>query len=154
MDRLITAADNEFSKSWIKAIFQLRASIDRWAKENLQEIWEGQYQSRCIYLLLSIEKEGSKASTLIKEHGISKQAMSKILQNLISLNLIDTRPDVDDQRSKLIFLTEKGSTVLEKSLTAFSTLIYAFKESADYGSMEESRNTLNLALRLIQEYKK
>jgi len=63
-------------------------------------------------LLMNIYAEGITNNELAKRARVTKQAMSKIVKELIDLGFIDSRQDTIDKRSSIITLTTKGKKLV------------------------------------------
>lgn len=55
--------------------------------------------------------EGRHPSELADEAGVSRQAMNYLLSDLEAKGYLIRRPDPDDGRAKLVFLTDRGRAV-------------------------------------------
>jgi len=58
-----------------------------------------------------IRDEGIHVGELAALAGVRKQSMAQTVDELIEAGYLDRRPDPNDKRAKLLFLTEKGSAV-------------------------------------------
>jgi DNA-binding MarR family transcriptional regulator len=144
----------QFSKDWIKAIYDLKKSLDNWAFNNLQDLWDNKFQSSFMQFLLLIESEGNTNGELAKMSGISKQAMSKIILQLAEMDLIKNISSLQDKRSSKVLLTSKGEYVISESLKRFTLLISQYQEQIQSQDIEVSKHTLDLVKIFIQNYKK
>ncbi len=142
-----------FSKEWIKTIYDLKKSLDLWALQNLQDLWENQFQSGYMQFLLLIDSNGQSNSELAKQSGISKQAMSKIIAKLDELGLVTVNTRAGDKRSSTIALSPKGASVVSESLHRFASLITDYRKEIGAQDLEVSRHTLHIAQKLIANSK-
>jgi DNA-binding MarR family transcriptional regulator len=56
---------------------------------------------------------GTRASTLAERSGLTRQALTQIVDDLERLGYVERRPDPDDRRAKLVVYTERGRTAFE-----------------------------------------
>jgi DNA-binding MarR family transcriptional regulator len=61
-----------------------------------------------IGVMMHVTNEGITAAELSKIIGISKQAMSELVKELIKKNFLELKPNPNDHRSNLIHKTEDG----------------------------------------------
>src|SRR5437764_13792518 len=59
-------------------------------------------------LLMNIHPEGITNNELAKKARVTKQAMSKVVKDLVNLGFIKTELHGSDKRSSIIYLTTKG----------------------------------------------
>jgi len=76
-----------------------------------------------VILLLSIY-EGISISELLKKLKITKQSLNRVLKDLIKLEIIIFKKDVNDTRVKHIFLNEKGKKIFEEIFNLQKKRIY------------------------------
>lgn len=67
-----------------------------------------------IHLLFTVGLEGISNSEMARRARVSKQAMSKLVKEMLSLELIVIQPNLQDSRCNIITLTDKGAEVLMK----------------------------------------
>lgn len=139
----------QFSKEWIKSIYDLKKSLDRWANSNLNDLWEDQFQSSYIQFLLLIDAKGSTNKELAKMSGVSKQSMSKVLNQLTQMGLVKSQISKFDRRSYTIQLTPKGQEIVSESLRRFSEMIIGYKTQIGDHNIEASKKTLELIQQFV-----
>lgn len=144
----------EFSKDWIKTIYDLKKSLDIWAYENLQDLWSNEFNSSYMQFLFLIDSEGKTNSELAKLSGVTKQAMSKIILQLVQKGLITSISSSKDKRSSNIILTEKGKLIVFESLNRFTMLVNEYKNEVGQQDLDLSRHTLDIAKKFINTHKK
>jgi DNA-binding MarR family transcriptional regulator len=153
MNLMINETHIQLSKDWIKAVYLLKKSLDKWAVDNLQDVWDGDFQPGYMQFLLSADALGMTNKELALNSGISKQAMSKIISRLSELGMIYTTPSPDDKRVMIIKLTEKGEQVTSESLKRFTEVIAGYQPGADGHTVDESRRTLQIIQHFISNFK-
>ena len=143
---------DELSRDWIKATYSLKKSLDNWAFNNLQDLWDGEFQSSFMQFLINIDKNGSTNSELAKKCGISKQAMSKIISKLAILELIVLNSSEKDKRSQLIILTDKGEYLANESIKRFTELIPNYLVESIDADTKAAIHTLKVINKFILEF--
>lgn len=151
---MFTEKEIQFSKEWIKAIYDLKKSLDSWAINNLQDLWENKFQSSFMQFLLLIESEGKTNGQLAQLSGVSKQAMSKIVIQLSEMKLINSVSLPHDRRSSQIVLTPKGEFIIKETLKRFNLLINEYHQQIGTQDIEVAKHTLDLVNIFIQNNKK
>ncbi len=73
-------------------------------------------------LLVHIEATGSRASTLAERVGISKQAVSKLVQELEAQGYVVRQPDETDGRATRICFTQQGRDLVQDTVSVFEAL--------------------------------
>jgi DNA-binding MarR family transcriptional regulator len=59
-------------------------------------------------LLLLLDADGARATTLAQQAGITKQAVSQLVRELEARDYVEQVPDSTDTRAKIVRLTENG----------------------------------------------
>lgn len=108
LDEQLLATQQLKERGWAKIISTLKRQFDVWATENL--ICKGHEEMKLWYLplIMNIGPDGITNNELAKKSHMTKQAMSKIVKELLQLGYIETCTCDDDKRCSNIFLTEKG----------------------------------------------
>lgn len=73
-------------------------------------------------VLVQLESKGNRITTLALRLGISKQATSKLVQDLEEKRLVTRVPDPEDNRASLIRFTDAGKAIVEKTVQYFEDL--------------------------------
>lgn len=101
-------------------------------------------------------------SFLWREDGVSQQAlcdatfkdkpsMTRLIDNLAKLDMVERRMSPNDRRSNLVYLTEKGRSIEGKANAAVNeTMKYAFAGIGDEG-LSLVRQLLKIVFNNIQE---
>ena len=71
--------------------------------------------------------QGRRPSELAAQLGISKQALNYLLRELERLDYLTRQPDPDDQRSKRITLTPRGTNAIHTIRNAVSELEHTWQ---------------------------
>ncbi len=73
-------------------------------------------------LIINVEVSGSRVTTLAARLGISKQAASKLVQDVEAKGLLSRAPDPEDGRSSVILFTDAGLAIVEDTIHYFDQL--------------------------------
>ncbi len=80
-----------------------------------------------IHLLFTIGLDGVSNSEMARRAKVSKQAMSKLVQEILKYGLIEITVNDQDSRCNIITLTDKGAGVLVKIWDANKKMAEAFE---------------------------
>ena len=100
-----------------------------------------------MHLLFTIGMDGVSNSEMARRAKVSKQAMSKLVQEIQKYNLISIEPNEHDSRCNIISLTDEGAEVLMK-IWEFNKLL-----TADFENLlgkTKSKKLLALMAELVE----
>lgn len=132
---------------YIRIIYALKKDIEEWAEANLQDLWPGKFQLSYMQVLIYIDEEGTTNKLLAQQAQISKQAMSRIISNMIEKNIIEVQPVEADKRYSKITLTDLGKEIVRESHLRFSKYIETISEGGDWKSIVDSLTGLSSLLK-------
>ncbi len=89
-----------------------------------------------------VPPEGIRLVDLAARAGMTKQAMSELVDDLERLGYLRRRPDPDDGRAKLIGFTKRGWASVEVALQSFAEIEAELAEDIGPGRMRQLRRTL------------
>ena len=116
------------------------------AKKTLDKYSIGIAHHKVIHLL-SMYK-GASISELLKKLKVTKQSLNRVLKDLIKLEVIIFKKDIQDTRIKHVFLSEKGEKFFNEIFTVQKKRIYrALLDS----NPEEVLSFDNVLKRIINE---
>lgn len=97
----------------VRGIYITHRYINEWAQTKWKEDgWEG-IRPDHLRLISIISLEALNINELSKRARVSKQAMSKMVNDLISKGFIAYETDATDSRSKIVSITKEGIGFLE-----------------------------------------
>lgn len=134
------------------ALHQLQIEMDRVADTVLQKHLGLSY-SRFYFLLTVDEFSGVTQHAVAELMSISDAAVSRMLRELSREGLVVVAVDPAHQRRRTVSLSEKGSTLLQESLTVLDD---CFSDVAARSSVLEDQyreQTLRLTNHMKQKYK-
>ena len=106
------------------------------------------------FTLLSIDpRKGTPSTSLGPKMGMEATSLSRTLKSLEEKNLIKRKPNPDDGRSVLIYLTEKGKINRDASRVAVLKFNQAIKNEIGDKSLENFHNTIEKINELIKNKK-
>ena len=107
------------------------------------------------FALLSIDpKKGTPSTALGPKMGMEATSLSRTLKSLEAKKLIKRKPNPNDGRSVLIYLTEKGKINRDASRVAVLKFNQAIKNEIGDKSLENFYNTIDKINELIKNKKK
>jgi DNA-binding MarR family transcriptional regulator len=82
------------------------------------------------------------ASQLVSDMGITKQAVSKLVDNLVVAGFVERKPSGVDRRKSDLLLTAKGRHAVTTMATAVSDTERAFEDALGASRLAELHETL------------
>jgi DNA-binding MarR family transcriptional regulator len=101
-------------ESFGRQIYILYRYIAAWNDERWPKLGSQRMGPSHVHLLFTIGLDGVSNSEMARRAKVSKQAMSKLVQELLKHELIVIDPNEHDSRCNIISLTDKGADVLMK----------------------------------------
>ncbi|MCU7547642.1 winged helix DNA-binding protein [Chitinophagaceae bacterium LB-8] len=98
--------------TWGKVISLLKRQFDNWALHELTQQGYEEFKMAYMPVLMNIHPDGITNNELARKARVTKQAMSKVIKELIELDFVVTETDSHDKRSSIIHLTEKGKKLV------------------------------------------
>tara|TARA_B110000116_G_C16263553_1_gene327636 strand:- start:39 stop:476 length:438 start_codon:yes stop_codon:yes gene_type:complete len=145
MKELLYLKDDQLKDIIEKLFLSYRESFAD-AKKILDKYSIGLAHHKVIHLL-SIYK-GISISELLKKLKVTKQSLNRVLKDLIKLEVIIFKKDIQDTRIKHVFLSEKGEKFFNEIFTVQKKRIYrALLDS----NPEEVLSFDNVLKRIINE---
>ena len=89
-----------------------------------------------------LDREGTRPIELARRIGISRQAVSQTLVELVELGLVEIVPDPASRRSKLVVLTPVGKATVASAHAVFLELEDALGNRIGRASVSELRRLL------------
>ncbi len=134
-------------RSWGKIISILKRQFDSWASEEFFKAGHEHMKMWYMPLIMNIGPDGITNNELAKKALMTKQAMSKIVKELLQLGYIETQPSKDDKRCSNILLTSKGKKFAIDCRFKMCSLETHYQELIGKEKVEELKNVL---LRIIE----
>jgi DNA-binding MarR family transcriptional regulator len=93
---------------------------------------------------------GIQVSELTQLAHVRKQTMAQAVEELEQLGYVERRPDPDDRRARLVFLTSRGELVRPVAMAAGRRVEARWAALASTQQIEALRDSLLLLLRQVQ----
>lgn len=106
---------SSLATSYVRLIYTLKKDIEEWAEINLKDLWPGKFQLSFMQVMIYIDEEGTTNKKLASQARISKQAMSRIISNMLEADMIKVVEMPSDKRYSQITLTSLGKSVAAES---------------------------------------
>ncbi|OEC93241.1 MULTISPECIES: MarR family transcriptional regulator [unclassified Rhizobium] len=94
--------------------------------------------------------EGIQVSELTKLAHVRKQTMTQAVEELERLGYVERRPDPNDRRARLVFLTERGKGVRPVAMAAGKMVEQRWSDMAGSGEIEVIRQGLQNLLETLR----
>lgn len=99
-------------RSIAKLIGHLRKHLDAWAMNEFAVHGYTDFKIGYMPFLMNIHPDGITNNELAKKAKVTKQAMSKVVNELSKADYIHTQTHGTDKRSSIIYLTAKGKKLV------------------------------------------
>ncbi|MEO6851347.1 MAG: MarR family transcriptional regulator [Mucilaginibacter sp.] len=124
----------EQKKVTTKLVYLLKRFMDEWNERNLCRMHYPGFNYAHLPMFMSIGTSGISNNALAEKLNVSKQAASKIVKELESINMVRSEKCPNDARSSMLFLTSEG----EKYYNYILTQTYQLEEK--YKKLVGARN--------------
>jgi DNA-binding MarR family transcriptional regulator len=140
LDKQLIETEHVKSRNWVKLISILKHQFNEWATVSLAN--EGFDDFKMVYMpvLMNISPEGTNNTELASHARVTKQAMSKVAQELQKLGYIKSKADPRDKRSTTIMLTDRGKRLVIRvrlSICSLTDEYRAMFKTADFDKATE-----------------
>jgi len=113
--------------NFARLLNSLKRLFDRWAMERLTADVNPDMKIAYMPFLMHIGINGITTTELAQSLLVSKQAMSKMLKELLEQQFIELRPNLKDARSQLIYLSDFGLETVVKSRRIIGDLMEIYE---------------------------
>ena len=93
-------------------------------------------------VMAHVTYDGVRLTDLAERAGVTKQAMSELVRDLVKLGYLRTSPDPADGRAKLITLTARGREAVDAAMTAFRRIDRALAKHIGPRALDSLRHSL------------
>lgn len=98
-----------------------------------------------------VPEEGIQVSELATLANVRKQSMAQQVEQLEKLGYLERRPDPNDRRARLVFLTERGKKVRPVALKAGREVEKQWAQLTSEKHVEELRGSLQALLAKLRD---
>lgn len=134
-------------------MFFIKPIVD-WFEMRLIEIMRETFpEARSAFnpVFIHLPADGCRLTDLAAKAGMSKQAMSEVVEELIDFGYLVRFPDPGDRRAKIIVRTDAGLKLHGHALAAFGRIEKDLSDMLGATSMEELRNAALRAAEAIRD---
>lgn len=93
-------------------------------------------------VMAHVTYDGVRTTELAQRAGITKQAMSELVRDLVSLGYLQSGPDPTDGRAKLITFSVKGRRAVSAAMKAFGSMEQELAAAVGAEAMQILRHSL------------
>lgn len=112
--------------------------------------FKGEYgRIQASVLVYLYDHRRAKASDIAIELNVPKQHISKIINDLKEEGMVVEEKDVQDKRSRILSLTEKGLNYIRQHLEMSNLSFYSLLESMDEKDQKDFLNALETIVRVL-----
>lgn len=102
-------------------------------------------------VLIHVEAQGTRITTLAQRARMTKQGMSKLVKEVELLGYVERVPDPEDGRAQLVRLTQRGNALLTDALTHFDAQEAKLKQAIGDRPYDELLDTLKVLAEMFDE---
>ena len=93
-------------------------------------------------LMPHLDDNGTTVTVAARHAGISKQAVGKLVDELVRLGYVERRAHPDDMRATLVVFTERGKGLLRDIVKTINGIERCYAEAIGTSGLEELRSLL------------
>ncbi len=133
--------------NWGKALAFSKRQFDEWATRKLSGHGYADFKMAYMPVLMNIHPQGTNNNDLACHARVSKQAMSKVANELVRLGYIKSKSSKEDKRSIIFTLTDRGKRLVIQARLAMKELTDMYRK--EFGK-EEFDATVDLLFRIVE----
>ncbi|MDR0268531.1 MarR family transcriptional regulator [Paenibacillus sp.] len=119
--------------------------------QRLDELGFGDIRPMHGFLFQGLIPDGATAKTLVELLGISKQAVSQMLDYLEERGYVARKPHPSDGRGKLVVLTERGQAVIKAKESTYAKIERKWGEIVGPDRLNMMRSDLKRIIESVNE---
>ncbi|BFH60201.1 MULTISPECIES: MarR family winged helix-turn-helix transcriptional regulator [Paenibacillus] len=127
------------------------SALNQELHQRLNELGFGDIRPMHGFLFQGLIPDGATAKTLVELLGISKQAVSQMLDYLEERGYVARKPHPSDGRGKLVVLTEKGQAAIKAKESIYSKIERRWGEIVGPERLNMMRSDLKMIIESINE---
>jgi DNA-binding MarR family transcriptional regulator len=132
----------------------LRLALQHWTQaveSALAEAGFGDIRPSHANVFTFVRPSGIPVSELTKLSHVRKQSMAQVVDELEQLGYVERRPDPNDRRARLVFLTKRGEAVRPVSMAASRRVEARWSRVMGPAELDALRQSLQTLLALLDE---
>ena len=98
-----------------------------------------------------IDHDGTALSEIAKRKGVSKQAVSKLVQEMVEMNLLLIKNDPNDGRSKKVYFKTSGPHAIQKGFKALEQIDCSLKAELGDKHYKMVLTKISQIMRMLEE---
>jgi DNA-binding MarR family transcriptional regulator len=135
------------ARTTLQLLFQASRLINELAIGRVQKQAGGEHVRTSHTLLFPhIEPEGTRITTLAHRVGVSKQAVSQLVDDLAESGVLERVADPSDRRAKLVRFTPKGRAAILHGLSVLEEVAGELREGIGHEAMNDLHTALERCL--------
>jgi len=142
LDKQLLDTYQQKQRSWGRLLSILKRQFEAWAIAELENNGYDDFKMGYMPLLMNIHPEGITNNELAKTAKVTKQAMSKVVKELVESGYITTEIHGRDKRSSIISLTTKGKRLVLSARRKVFDLEKEYEALIGKTKFTELKNTL------------
>ncbi len=93
-------------------------------------------------VMAHVTYDGIRTTELAERAGVTKQAMSELVRDLVALGYLRTKPDPNDGRAKLVTFSARGRRAVEVAMSVFEMMDEALVDEVGPTAVHGLRRSL------------
>ncbi len=89
------------------------------------------------------EKRPLTVAQIARRMGLTRQGVQRVVNDLIELNMVEFKDNLDHKKSKLVDITERGNETLKKVYQVQAKWVNALADGYDVGDLSKALEVLN-----------
>jgi DNA-binding MarR family transcriptional regulator len=135
-----------------KMVYLLKRFIDDWSGKKLCTVHQPGFNSAHLPLFMSIGTDGISNNALAAKLNVTKQATSKIIKELESLNMVKSEKSTDDARVVMLHLTPEGERFYQYLRSQVETLENEYKRQVGAKNYEIAIDVMSKLIKFHEGY--
>lgn len=103
-------------------------------------------------VLPHIDWQGTRITELAVRMKVSKQAVSQLVQDMVTLGLLELRPDIADGRAKRVYFSQAGFEAMQEGLNTLGQIQTDVSAVMGTESIEQLLSLLQLLVPVLERY--
>jgi len=151
LDKQLAESHAQKERSWGKILSHLKRQFDSWAMAEFAANGYEDFKMGYMPLLANITPEGITNNELARKARVTKQAMSKLVKELVSLGYVATHEHGHDKRSVEIYLTSKGKKLVISARQKLAALEKEYEDLLGKKKFDDVKEQLICIIRYHDE---
>jgi len=124
-------------------VAKVRRAYSNYLNQSFARAQIGINTEQLVVLFILWDKDGQRQQDIADKTSRDKTSITRLLTTMGKRNLIIHKPDEEDSRQKLIYLTEDGKNIKDKVLVQIQNYVDAVQRNIDPEDLKICKNVLN-----------